>query len=182
LARDTWSPESGIEVSVERLTKMWCNAVASGATGLTISGGEPGDQPEALLELLASVNQTLPLAGHEIPDILMYTGYEFDEFNARVPGARSLVDALITGPYDVLQPTTLIWRGSANQRLQLLTPLGIERYETYVDYSPDKPAMQVLVDDHDIWYVGVPRSGDLARIERAINEQGVTTGGASWRP
>ena len=118
----------------------------------------------------------------EVPDILLYTGYDIAELLSRAPTAVDLVDAVITGPFDIRQPTTLIWRGSANQTLHLLTPLARIRYEMYVDHRPEKPDVQVLVGDHDIWYVGVPRAGDLARVDCALRRQGVTAGGASWKP
>jgi anaerobic ribonucleoside-triphosphate reductase activating protein len=182
IARDTWQPDSGTEVSVGQLAQLWQSALGAGATGLTISGGEPADQPDALVELLTAVRDLRSPNSQESPDILLYTGYELDEFVLRVPGGAELVDVMITGPYDIRQPTALIWRGSANQQLHLLTPLGNERYTDFVDHIPEATPMQVAVDDHDIWYVGVPRAGDLSRLDRALRSQGIVTDGTSWRP
>jgi anaerobic ribonucleoside-triphosphate reductase activating protein len=181
MSRDTWSADSGIEVGVDRLADLWGNAIKLGATGLTISGGEPADQPAALLSTIVAARNSAPPALRDSLDILVYTGYELADFNVRVPGALDLVDVLITGPYVIAQPTSLIWRGSANQQMHLLSPLAMERYARFLDQRSEKPMLQVMVDDQDIWYLGIPRAGDLSRIESALRNDGVITGGASWR-
>jgi anaerobic ribonucleoside-triphosphate reductase activating protein len=104
---------------------------------------------------------------------------EEDEFARRCPGAYSTVDGLITGPYRLDEPTGLRWRGSANQRLVALTPLGMRRY---ADPGDSAPAVQVQVDDDGLWLIGVPRRGDLARLERSLAARGVRLDGVSWRP
>jgi anaerobic ribonucleoside-triphosphate reductase activating protein len=92
------------------------------------------------------------------------------------------VDALITEPYRVDQPTDLVWRGSANQRLVPLTRLGWVRYAAYLTARSDRPAVQVAVDGDRFYVVGVPRRGDLARLERLLAARGIRLKGVSWRP
>lgn len=181
MSRDTWAPDGGVEVPDTWFADAWAGAVARGATGLTVSGGEPTEQPQALLTLLRAVRAApAPAAGPA--DVLVYTGRERDEFTALVPGGPDLVDALITGPYLAAQPTTLIWRGSANQRLHLLSDLGRERYARFEAHRPERPPMQVVVDDDAVSYVGVPRTGGLNRMERSLRTSGVQLGRSSWRP
>ena len=45
MAQDTWAPQAGVEVDVEALAERWREAITLGATGLTVSGGEPLAQP-----------------------------------------------------------------------------------------------------------------------------------------
>ncbi|HEX5495693.1 MAG TPA: 4Fe-4S single cluster domain-containing protein [Mycobacteriales bacterium] len=185
LSRDTWDPAAGRTVPVAELLQAWRAAVADGADGLTVSGGEPLDQAEEVAELLAGARAVRAPAdrdtGREI-DILLYTGYELSELDDARSRVVDLADAVITGRYVAGQPTGLIWRGSANQRLLPRTPLGAARYGRYLDHVPDRTPMQVSVDAHNIWFVGVPRRGDMPRLERALARRGVHPGKPSWRP
>ena len=120
-------------------------------------------------------------AGDE-PDILVYTGYELAEARERGPEVLALADAVITGRYQVSNPTRLIWRGSANQEIVPLTDLGRRRYLRYAQAEPPRAPMQVGVDSAGHWIIGVPRQGDLARLEQALRERGLTPSSVSWRP
>ncbi|MEV2226984.1 4Fe-4S single cluster domain-containing protein [Streptomyces phaeochromogenes] len=179
LALDTWNPETGLEMTAPQLHDIWRDARAAGAEGLTISGGEPGDQPEALTLLLEGVRE---ISGSAAEDILLYTGYEWEEFQRRMPRVSELADAVITGPFRAALPTTLVWRGSANQILHPLSELGELRYAPHIDSRPERPPMQRVVTDERVWMIGVPRTGDLPRLDRALRRSDVTVGQTSWRP
>lgn len=181
MSRDTWSADGGTEVAVEELVAAWRDAVVDGAEGLTVSGGEPLAQPAAVAGFLAAAGEIGAAAGREL-DILLYTGYERDELGAAERAVVELADAVVTGRFDVARPTDLIWRGSANQQLTPLTRLGWSRYGPYLDHVPDRTPMQFAVDDRDIRFIGVPRRGDLARLERAMARRGVHLEGLTWRP
>lgn len=179
MSRDTWPPESGALVPLERVL-AWCDTVAAAdITGVTITGGEPSEQPEGLVALVTALSQRRARRGW---DLLCYTGVEAEEFAQRCPEVYAMVDALVTGPFDVTRPTDLIWRGSANQRLIPRSPLGHARYRSYVDYRTERPGMQVDVRDGRVRLVGVPRQGDLVRLERLLAARGVALEGVSWRP
>ncbi|KOV86813.1 radical activating enzyme [Nocardia sp. NRRL S-836] len=175
MSRDTWNPGGGTEVAVDDLLRMWHDAVRAGADGLTISGGEPLQQAAVLAEFLAAAT----VADR---DVLLYTGYELDELGEQQSGVLERVDAVITGRYSAGEPTRLIWRGSANQRLIPLTPLGEQRYRPFVDVSPPRAPVQVRVDDGLLWLVGVPPAGALPKVERSLREQGIVFEEAAWRP
>src|SRR5215213_9495247 len=67
---DTWSPTQGqttTEAIVEALLP-WLPETE----GITVSGGEPFDQPQALAVLLKELRRLSPV------DILVYSGYPFD--------------------------------------------------------------------------------------------------------
>ncbi|UTH73611.1 anaerobic ribonucleoside-triphosphate reductase activating protein [Chromobacterium sp. IIBBL 290-4] len=80
--------------------------------GLSLSGGDPlhPANREAVLDLCQAFKARYPEK-----NIWLWTGYRYDEV-ASWPGMR-LVDVVIDGKYERGQPTTLPWRGSANQRL-----------------------------------------------------------------
>jgi anaerobic ribonucleoside-triphosphate reductase activating protein len=179
MSRDTWDPAGGDEVAPEQVDALWRAVVAAGADGLTVSGGEPFDQPAALVRLLQGAARE---RGDRPLDLLVYTGYEEDEARERAPEVFGLADALITGRYEAGRPTRLIWRGSAGQRLIPLTPLGRERYLPYLDHRPPRAPLQVDVGEEGIWFVGVPAPGTLPHLHRAMARRGVTLKGVSWRP
>lgn len=183
VSRDTWDPAGGRRTSVTELAALWADAVADGADGLTVSGGEPLAQPEELAELLGAADEIRRSAAPGRPvDFLVFTGYVPEELNPAMAAALTLADAVITGRYDVTKPTRLIWRGSANQRLTPRTPLGRQRYAEYLDHEPERVPMQVSTAGGDLWFIGVPGQGDMPRLEQALRTRGITLKGVTWRP
>ncbi|QKV74891.1 4Fe-4S single cluster domain-containing protein [Amycolatopsis sp. Hca4] len=179
VARDTWPATAQQEVEVSALL-AWCASLdPASVDGITISGGEPSEQPEALTKLVEGLDEFRQ--AHDW-DILCYTGTEYDVFKKRCPEVPALVDAIMTGPYRAGEPTDLVWRGSANQQLVPTTERGRVRYGPWLDAVTEHPALQVQVDDDRIWMIGVPRRGDLARLRRALDNQGIRLEEASWRP
>jgi anaerobic ribonucleoside-triphosphate reductase activating protein len=87
------------------------------ADGLSLSGGEPMQQPEAALALIAH-------ARSRGLSTLMFSGYTQDEIRAQVHGPAILgqLDVLIDGRYVASERLATGLRGSANQRIHLLTP------------------------------------------------------------
>ncbi|MEV4558703.1 4Fe-4S cluster-binding domain-containing protein [Kitasatospora sp. NPDC049285] len=183
MSRHTWEHGAGRELTVEQFTTLWRDALADGVDGLTVSGGEPLEQPAALADLLAAADRERQSAGAEA-DLLVYTGRELADVRADPACAAALAraDAVITGRYLAGQPTDLVWRGSANQRIVPLTALGERRYAPHLDRRTDRPDLQVRVTDGELRIIGVPRPGDLGRIERELRERGVTVRETTWRP
>jgi anaerobic ribonucleoside-triphosphate reductase activating protein len=184
MSRDTWSAAGGRELSTGDLEPWWREALRDGASGLTVSGGEPLQQAERVAELLAMAARVRSEVS-ATADILLYTGYAETEFGTLGPAAQEAVghaDAVVVGRYRVQEPTRLIWRGSANQRLIPLTPLGRERYAPYLDLAPQHPPMQVLVDDTDIRLIGVPPAGGLTGLEKNLHAAGIGFKEVTWRP
>lgn len=178
MSRDTWDPVAGTAVGVGHLVRLWHEAVRAGADGVTISGGEPLQQAGPLAEFLAAVRT-------EGRDVLLYTGYELEELDELDDEQRRVLDhadAVITGRYLAGAPTGLIWRGSANQQLVPLTPLGEQRYRPFVDLAPAGAQVQVRVDDGVLWLVGVPPPGALGKVERRLRDNGIVFEEAAWRP
>ena len=87
--------------------------------GLTLSGGDPFDQPlDALAEFLEQIRASSSLG------VLLYTGRTLEQLTARGDGAvgrvLSLVDILVDGPYVAALNDGLGWRGSSNQKIHVL--------------------------------------------------------------
>jgi anaerobic ribonucleoside-triphosphate reductase activating protein len=84
--------------------------------GLSLSGGEPMQQPEAAVALLDH-------ARARGLSTLMFSGYTLDEIRALRLGAEVLarLDVLIDGRYVAGERLATGLRGSANQRIHVLT-------------------------------------------------------------
>ncbi|GHJ48964.1 radical activating enzyme [Catellatospora sp. TT07R-123] len=182
IAKDTWDPDGGTAVGVGELLGDVRRAIAAGADGVTVSGGEPLEQAAPLAAFLLGVRELAAAAGSGF-DVLLYTGFEPAELDADRRAAADLADVLITGRYVVTEPTGLIWRGSANQRMLLQTPLAELRYAAYLDHEPDTPPIQVeTTSDGRAWWVGVPnRPGTKQEVESALASLGYTVESVSWR-
>lgn len=85
--------------------------------GITLSGGEPFDQPAPVLALVQSVRARTGLS------ILIFSGYALDEIRAMPLGPAILadIDVLVDGRYEAPRRMGRGLRGSANQRIHLLT-------------------------------------------------------------
>lgn len=180
MARDTWDAGGGTAVDVEELAGRWREAIRRGASGLTVSGGEPLAQAGPLAAFLEAAHRVRAEADGEY-DILMFTGYEPEELDARQRRAAGYADVLVTGRFEAAAPTALIWRGSANQRMLPQSDLGRRRYAAHVDHEPERPPVQLRADGTGAWIVGVPRRGTLAALDRALRAGHLDADRVSWR-
>lgn len=113
--------DAGHEVMVERLLERLCR-IEGDIEGITLSGGDPADQPGAVVALLRGLKARRPAWS-----VLLYTGYTLAEMRQDRAGRAALlplVDLLIDGPF--LRGVTPVhpWAGSGNQQLHALTALG----------------------------------------------------------
>jgi anaerobic ribonucleoside-triphosphate reductase activating protein len=177
LARDTWAARPDRAVPVAAVLD-WLAALPQPIDGVTISGGEPLQQPTALHELLTGIARW---RGNRPVDVLLYTGYGWAKA-ARYPGVRSTCDVVIVGRYDERRNTgDTPLRGSTNQRIVPLTPLGRERYSDLGSEAlPGPGRLQVSLVDSRLFLIGIPRPGDLDRIRHGLNTRGVDLEDVSW--
>ncbi len=112
--------DAGEDVTVAALAAR-LERIAAPLDGVTISGGEPFDQAEALTELLERLHDIRPEW-----NVLVYTGYLMEELPADPARAALLkrVDILADGPYRQEIPRNHPLTGSGNQRVHYLTPRG----------------------------------------------------------
>ncbi|MEX5505035.1 4Fe-4S single cluster domain-containing protein [Pseudomonas putida] len=166
ISADTWGPghrRLSLEQLLEQITP-WLHE----AEGITISGGEPFDQFDALQSLLEGLRRLSEL------DILVYSGYSLEQLAEPLFQTKGLIDALISDPYIEALGQTMALRGSDNQRLNLLTPLGrarLGRYERLLE--PADKALDLMFDESgSVWMAGIPRRDDLLRLRDLLHEQG----------
>lgn len=166
ISADTWGPGQRRLAVADLLADLapWL----AEAEGITVSGGEPFDQFPALLALLAGLRQASAL------DILLYSGYSLEQLQPQLRQAHGLIDALISDPFEEHSAQSLALRGSDNQRLHLLTPLGTERLASYErPLQADDKALDLMFDENgSVWMAGIPRRDDLIRLRDLLQEQG----------
>lgn len=162
ISMDTWA-QAGGETTVDAVLAQLA-AWLPQADGFTVSGGEPFDQPEALLALLRGLRRLS--AG----DILVYSGHAAERLADTLADADGLIDALISDPFDLAAPQTQALRGSDNQRLHCLTPLGRQRFAAL---PAGAKALDVMFDDDgSVWLAGIPSRGDFQRLRELLTGQG----------
>lgn len=152
LAPETWNPSAGETIAVNQLAHEICST--KGIEGVTISGGEPFEQAEAICALLQMI-----LARREL-SIVVYTGYCIEELleskSRYKSGLLSHIDVLIDGPYINEEDDGLSLRGSSNQRVHCLT----EKYAGIIDkhYGRRGRRVELFPGKESISYAGIPSS------------------------
>lgn len=182
VSQDTWAIDPGRGMTVARLLS-WCRQTSPGGfDGVTISGGEPFDQPAALSALLDGLIRWRNSGAPDF-DILCYSGYPFAALKKRHPRVLKQIDALIPEPYVDARPLTHLWRGSSNQPLLPLTQRGRERYACYVDAAAGSAGkrIQTMVDGERVWLIGIPARGDMAAMQASCQQKGVELSQPSWQ-
>jgi anaerobic ribonucleoside-triphosphate reductase activating protein len=113
---------------------------------ITVSGGEPLEQPEGLLQLLTALRMATHLS------TVLFSGYTLAETMKMAYGPRifRLVDVLIAGPFVQARRIARGLRGSANQVVHLLT----NRY-TARDIANTPPGEVCIDPSGDIYLTGV---------------------------
>lgn len=119
---------------------------------ITVTGGEPFDQAEALGPFVIALKKW----GGRPPHIIIYTGYRYEDIlphnwlktdacqkNVGAWMALDKADVLVDGEYIArLDTPSLQWRGSANQR-----PIDLGATRGWVDAcGPDHAGIPVLLD------------------------------------
>jgi anaerobic ribonucleoside-triphosphate reductase activating protein len=121
-------------------------ALGSTIEGLTVSGGEPLQQPRPLTALLRRVREETDLS------VVVFTGYCWKEVRrmAEAEALLACVDVLIAGRYDQSRRLARDLRGSANKTVHLLS----DRY-TMSDLHYVAPAEVIIGPDGEVVLSGV---------------------------
>ena len=108
--RRFWAFDSGNLFTEDDMQALLKDLGRSFITGLTLLGGEPL-APENIEGVIGVILRVRAVYG-DTKDIMVYTGYTFDQVPQRV---LDLVDMIIDGKYEKDLPTKKPFRGSDNQ-------------------------------------------------------------------
>lgn len=162
---ESWNATVEHEVHVEDLLASldsWLNE----CDGVTISGGEPFDQPDALEALISGLRARIT------GDLLIYSGYTERRLRARHRELVKLPDVVIAGPFRADLPDDRPFIGSRNQTILLNSKLGHDRYENLETFSR---RIDVAFATGEIRFAGVLRRGDLRRIVDDLQADGISS-------
>lgn len=137
-----------------------------GIEGVTISGGEPFLQIEALYYFLKSIKEQSVLG------VIIYSGFtlkELEDMNQPMVDEiiSGLADIIIDGEYvDELNDGKAL-KGSANQTVHFIT----DRYLAYKDiYEQKKRNAEVIATEKDIFFIGIPAKDTLTEWKNVTEE------------
>jgi anaerobic ribonucleoside-triphosphate reductase activating protein len=163
---ETWEATPGHRVPLAALLHRllpWLDD----CDGVTISGGEPFDQPEALAALLAAL-RTLCHG-----DLLVYSGYPWATLQSRYRDVLAHADVIVSEPFVQVQRTALpVLAGSRNQRVHLLTPLASTRYADWPALPRD---ISITQNGNTLDLAGLLAPGELPALANALRAQGWQT-------
>lgn len=179
IARDTWPFDLSRACAVDEVLSWLAALPVDQLDGVTVSGGEPTDQPEALAALLTGIRDW---RGDREIDVLLYSGRGTEFLAREFAWLADGVDALVSEPYLAEFADASALRGSRNQIVRTFGALGARRYPAAsldADYGPQRRQIALAVDDGAIWTVGIPLPGDLAVLRDRLAARGIETKGTS---
>lgn len=163
---ESWDFAGGQQIDLLELY-MAILEVAEEHTGISISGGEPFDQYDALVLLCSMLKANTKL------DILLFSGYDLESLKSKHPDLHFLdvIDYLIDGPFmsDKMATEGLI--GSTNQcvyRLEAGRAISIPG----IDAS--KVCSVQVNADHSAYLSGIPRQGEMDKLIKLLDAEGIT--------
>lgn len=134
--------------------------------GITLSGGEPLQQPaEELAEFLSLVNRNQNIS------VICYTGYRLEELQDR-KNVLQYIDVLVDGEYIQEQDTGQRWRGSENQRFHFLT----DRYrsESAAWFAAKERQVEIELDMHgNLLISGVPSKDFMQKLTDELQRRDI---------
>lgn len=124
----SWDPNGGEEMSEDQLMEI----IAYNEAPVTLSGGDPLFQPEAVASLVARIKREL---GY---NVWCYSGYTWEQIvqHPQFMDIMKHIDVLVDGRFEkAKRDIELLFRGSRNQRL-VDVPATIAQGHV-VEYVPD---------------------------------------------
>ena len=166
---DLWA--KGVARPIEPLAQELAAHLQS-HDGLSISGGEPFQQP---LEVANLLDRVRALVGTHV---LCYSGFTIKHLRRNVEAAvlLSKIDVLMDGPYLQGKGNSKAWRGSDNQRMHLLTAQAMDATD---ELAGEKRELQIQsCADGSLRVIGIPRREDWAVFRHLLQQRGFRVEGA----
>ncbi len=137
------------------------------SNGITITGGEPFDQPDQLLQILNHCRK------YDHITTFVYSGYSLENLIEQLNSMDGLIDALMTDPLDISQTQNQPLRGSDNQRLLSFSNKGNALLRQIEQQSTENNSLNFMFDGNTTWFAGVPSRGDISRVVQEMKKNGV---------
>lgn len=153
-AKATWAHDMGTVFDTDEIIKDILST--PNIEGVTFLGGEPFEQPQALLEIASKVHN----AGLSV---LCFTGGKIEDIEKTYPETLKYIDLLIDGEFaednkDFSRP----WVGSSNQRYHFLT----DRYDEKI-FTKYKNKIEVNVQKNGLIFIN--GMGDFEKVVETLD-------------
>lgn len=176
MSRDTWDVHGGRWLDVSEVLDTVASLDGQ-LDGVTVSGGEPFQQPAAVKELLEGLHHWRSTQNRGV-DFLCFSGYTARHLSRAHHDLVEMFDLVVAGPYRRSEPSNRPLCGSDNQSVIPVTTLGQARYASL----DDRPLLQVSMSERGLHLIGIPNTGDLELLESELaNRHGVSLGSVTWR-
>ena len=144
IAKDSWALDGGELVEVDTIVQQILRQ--ENIEGITISGGEPFLQQDALCELISKVRE------HKDIGVIIYTGMKYNEIENTALAHSA--DLIIDGEYVEELNDNKSLRGSSNQNVLCLT----KRYKNIVSeyYGRNGRKIELILADGVTKMIGIP--------------------------
>ena len=145
-----------------RLVKHICDNQA--VDGFTLTGGDPFTQADALRQLLPELSKFSN-------DILVYTGFDYEEILLKYPELVSQIGVMIDGKYIQERNNGAVLRGSDNQRIIILNDRLADKYSSYLSTAQNE--IQNFTSLDGVISVGIHQPGYENQVDILLRGKGL---------
>jgi len=161
IAPETWEFDETTFIDFQDLKKKLHDYQKFQPDGITISGGEPFDQPQGLIIFLTMLREM------GFSSVMVYSGYPFEFLRKTFISHLDLIDILVSEPFQYKENDTKLWRGSDNQIIHLLSKRAKQEYnedEMNELRYPEQRSLQIIQNPDSIFIAGIPKRADLDKL------------------
>lgn len=162
---ELWTQQERYNTTLETLLKLIDQVCKTQhVDGFTLTGGDPFAQPDALAQLLPELTKISD-------DILVYTGFEYDEVLHTHPDLVKQIGVLIDGKYIQERNTGAILRGSDNQNIIIINSKLADKYHHYLETAQNEIQNFTALDG--VISVGIHRPGYENQVDTLLRGKGL---------
>lgn len=163
---ESWEFDQKYFLDFKSIENLIIKSNLEGYTSIVISGGEPFDQSDGLFILLSQLRR------HNFTDILVFSGYRYDQILEKFPNHIKLIDLLVSEPFIQEQTNLKPWRGSDNQKIHILNHNKDYSESDFENFKSLKEReIQLVQDGCEIFLIGIPKREDLQLIRKILAGQ-----------
>lgn len=165
VSRSLWSIKKGKNIKIGNFLKILCSDF-NDYDGITITGGEPFDQYESLIQLCRGIKENTTLS------IFIYTGFTIEDLYQKFNKREIIhyVDYILDGPYIKNQHSNTNLKGSENQKFYKKIAKKMVPFENH--HEIDKKWSFNLANEN-VFLSGIPKENDLQKIVSELHSKGI---------
>ncbi len=162
---ELWEPQERYKTTLQTLMRLVEHICGNQSVdGFTLTGGDPFVQTDALQQLLPELSKINN-------DILVYTGFDYEEILQKYPELVSQIGVLIDGKYIQERNNGVVLRGSDNQRIIILNDQLADKYSCYLSNAQNEIQNFTALDG--VISVGIHRPGYEDQVDTLLRGKGL---------